>query len=48
MVLEAGRVAERGSHAELLARGGVYAGMWAMQQAAGEEGAGAAEPSLSV
>jgi ATP-binding cassette subfamily B protein len=31
VVLEAGRVAERGTHAELLARGGVYAEMWARQ-----------------
>ncbi len=31
VVLEAGRVAERGSHAELLARSGLYARMWALQ-----------------
>jgi ABC-type transport system involved in Fe-S cluster assembly fused permease/ATPase subunit len=31
IVLVEGRVAERGTHAELLARGGVYARMWAMQ-----------------
>ena len=31
VVLEAGRVAERGTHAELMARGGVYAEMWARQ-----------------
>jgi ATP-binding cassette subfamily B protein len=31
VVLEAGRITERGSHAELLARNGVYARMWAMQ-----------------
>ncbi|MFV0333901.1 MAG: ABCB family ABC transporter ATP-binding protein/permease [Tropicimonas sp.] len=37
VVLEAGRVVERGSHAELLARGGRYAGMWAVQQAATED-----------
>lgn len=28
LVLEAGRVVQRGTHAELLARGGVYAQMW--------------------
>jgi ATP-binding cassette subfamily B protein len=32
IVLEAGRVAERGSHADLLARGGRYARMWQLQQ----------------
>ena len=31
VVLDGGRVAERGSHAELLRRGGLYAGMWARQ-----------------
>jgi ATP-binding cassette subfamily B protein len=32
IVLEAGRVVERGAHAELLARGGRYAQMWRLQQ----------------
>jgi ATP-binding cassette subfamily B protein len=32
IVLADGRVAERGTHAWLLARGGVYAGMWSRQQ----------------
>jgi len=41
VVLEQGRVVERGAHAELLARGGRYAEMWRLQQA-GE--AAAAEP----
>lgn len=32
VVLDAGRVAERGTHAELLRRNGLYAEMWARQQ----------------
>ena len=37
VVLEAGRVVERGSHAELLAHGGLYAEMWARQAAESSE-----------
>ena len=33
LVLEDGRIAERGSHAVLLSRGGAYAALWARQQA---------------
>ncbi|WP_375402794.1 ABCB family ABC transporter ATP-binding protein/permease [uncultured Sphingomonas sp.] len=37
VVLDAGRVAERGTHAQLLAHNGLYADMWARQQAEREE-----------
>src|SRR3546814_448203 len=33
VVLDAGRVAERGTHQQLMARAGIYADMWARQQA---------------
>ena len=33
-MLEAGRIVERGRHAELLLKHGLYAGMWARQQEA--------------
>ncbi|MFA6614964.1 MAG: ATP-binding cassette domain-containing protein, partial [Hydrogenophaga sp.] len=41
LVLEHGHIVERGAHAELLARGGVYAGMWALQQSGAEAPASA-------
>jgi ATP-binding cassette subfamily B protein len=36
VVLDAGRVAEQGTHVALLAKGGLYAEMWARQQAESE------------
>ena len=38
LVMEAGRIVERGTHAQLLAAGGHYARMWALQQDSGEGG----------
>jgi ATP-binding cassette subfamily B protein len=32
LVLDAGRIVERGAHRELLERGGLYSQMWALQQ----------------
>jgi ATP-binding cassette, subfamily B, heavy metal transporter len=37
VVLDAGQVAERGTHAALLAKNGLYAEMWARQQAEADE-----------
>jgi len=47
VVLEAGRVAERGSHAQLLALDGRYAQMWRLQQA-GEDEAPSGPPGAPV
>ena len=35
LVMDAGRIIERGTHAQLLALGGRYASMWALQQSDG-------------
>ncbi|ADP15644.1 ABC transporter transmembrane region family protein 2 [Achromobacter xylosoxidans A8] len=39
IVLGEGRIVERGRHPQLLAHGGVYAGMWARQQESSQAGA---------
>jgi ATP-binding cassette, subfamily B, heavy metal transporter len=44
LVMEAGRIVERGSHRKLLERGAVYARMWALQQE--EEAKQAIEPPV--
>jgi ABC-type transport system involved in Fe-S cluster assembly fused permease/ATPase subunit len=46
LVMEAGRIIERGSHRELLEQEGVYANMWALQQQ--EEQARAETPELAL
>ena len=45
LVLDAGRITERGTHRQLLESGGAYAQMWALQQ---QESAGDAGPDLPV
>ena len=46
LVLKAGRVAERGRHADLLAADGIYAQLWTQQHA--RNGAGPAEPGVAL
>ena len=53
VVLDKGQIVERGTHGDLLARGGLYAGMWDRQRKADEaretlEQAQAGEPSLRL
>ncbi|MGH8655561.1 MAG: ABCB family ABC transporter ATP-binding protein/permease [Gammaproteobacteria bacterium] len=48
IVLEDGRIVERGRHADLLTRGGKYAAMWQRQQEAAGEEARVAEPNDDV
>jgi ATP-binding cassette subfamily B protein len=43
IVLDQGKVAERGTHAQLLRRNGLYADMWKRQQSEREEEAAEAE-----
>jgi ATP-binding cassette, subfamily B, heavy metal transporter len=43
LVLEAGQVAEQGTHTQLLRKNGLYADMWARQQSEGEDETVAAE-----
>ncbi|HVE12722.1 MAG TPA: ATP-binding cassette domain-containing protein, partial [Elusimicrobiota bacterium] len=46
--LKDGVVAEQGTHAELLARGGLYAGLYAAQEKESKAGAAPAEPATSA
>ncbi len=48
LVLSQGRVAERGSHAALLAKGGLFAEMWRKQQEAAERGPADRDAAVAV
>ncbi|HEX2669203.1 MAG TPA: ABC transporter ATP-binding protein/permease [Gammaproteobacteria bacterium] len=48
IVLDAGRVAERGTHRGLLKVDGLYAKLWALQQREAEERQAAAEPAFQL
>jgi ATP-binding cassette subfamily B protein len=47
VVMEQGRIVEQGAHAELLARDGVYARMWRLQQSGGDIDGMAASPTIA-
>ena len=48
IVLDDGRVVERGTHAQLLAKGGMFARMWALQAEQDDANPEAAEPALAL
>ncbi len=48
IVMDTGRIVERGTHADLLAAGGHYAQMWALQQESEQEPAVATSPLRAV
>jgi len=48
LVLDSGRIVERGTHAELLALGGQYAHLWNLQQEEARQHSGATAPARSV